>query len=66
MSPVKIDYKKILKAALIGGSIFTTIISGFRYLFYQEINLVRTVFYFLFGLILYGFLAYRSNKKLKK
>ena len=66
MSQFKIDYKKIFKAAVIGGSIFTIFISGFRYLFYNEISILRTIIYFLFGLILYGFLAYRSNKKLKR
>jgi len=66
MSQFKIDYKKIFKAAFVGGSIFTIFISGFRYLFYSEINILRTIIYFLFGLILYGFLAYRSNKKLKR
>jgi len=59
----KINIKKIVLAALIGSTIFTVVIVGFNYLVFREFSLIKTIVYFFLGIILYGFLAYRSNKK---
>ncbi len=63
MNKPKLNFKKIILAAFIGSIIMTIVITAFNYFIFDKFSLQRTSFYFIAGLVLYGFLAYRSNKK---
>ncbi len=62
----KINKKQIVTAALVGGSIFCLVVLFVDYLFGRGFEWTRLAFYFVFGVIMYGFLTYRNFKKHNK
>ncbi|WP_460218842.1 hypothetical protein [Psychroserpens sp. MEBiC05023] len=62
----EINKKRILTAGLIGGSIFSLVVLGVDYLFGRGFSWPRLLFYFIFGVVMYGFLTYRNFKKHNK
>lgn len=60
--------KKIITASIIGGIAFTAIMMfANQFILEHEFSWIRLGFYFFFGLLMYGYLAYRSyKKKIKK
>ncbi|MFT5847474.1 MAG: hypothetical protein ACJARX_001348 [Psychroserpens sp.] len=61
-----INKKRIITAGLIGGTIFSIVVTLFDYFFGREFSWSRFVFYFVFGCLMYGFLTYRNFKKYNK
>lgn len=62
-----IDKKRIITAGLVGGTIFSIVVVLFDYfLMKREFSWPRLVFYFVFGVLMYGFLTYRNFKKHNK
>ncbi|MBR9914599.1 MAG: hypothetical protein GYB32_07190 [Algicola sp.] len=59
----KIEKKRIITAALIGGIIFSGIVTLLDYLLGRDFSLMRLLFYLVFGILMYGFLTYRNFKK---
>ncbi len=62
----KINKKQIITAAFVGGSIFCLVVLFVDYLFGRGFEWTRLAFYFIFGVIMYGFLTYRNFKKHNK
>jgi hypothetical protein len=62
----EISKKRIITAGLIGGTIFSIVVTLFDYFFGREFSWSRLVFYFVFGCLMYGFLTYRNFKKFNK
>lgn len=62
----KMNKKSIVTAALVGGTIFCLVVLFVDYLFGRTFEWTRLGFYFLFGVIMYGFLTYRNFKKHNK
>ena len=62
----KASKKQIIKAGLIGGAIFSLVVLLVDKLMGRDFSWLRTVFYFAFGVIMYGFLTYRNFKKHQK
>jgi hypothetical protein len=58
-----VSKKRIIKAGLIGGTIFSIVVLLVDKLMGRDFSWLRLVFYFVFGVIMYGFLTYRSFKK---
>jgi len=61
----QVDKKRIITAGLVGGTIFSLVVTLFDY-FFREFSWVRLIFYFVFGVIMYGYLTYRNFKKHNK
>jgi hypothetical protein len=62
----EISKKRIIKAGLIGGAIFSIVVLLVDKLMGRDFSWQRLVFYFVFGVIMYGFLTYRNFKKYQK
>ncbi|WP_033959152.1 hypothetical protein [Psychroserpens jangbogonensis] len=62
----KASKKQIIKAGLIGGAIFSLVVLLVDKLMGRDFSWLRLVFYFVFGVIMYGFLTYRNFKKHQK
>jgi len=62
----KINKKRVVLTALIGGVIFSGVVLAFDYFLSRPFSWTRLGFYFVFSFILYGFLTYRNLKKQKK
>nr|WP_321235274.1 hypothetical protein [uncultured Psychroserpens sp.] len=62
----EIDKKRIITAGLVGGTIFAIVVILFDYFFERGFSWLRLVFYFVFGVLMYGFLTYRNFKKHNK
>ncbi len=62
----KLDKRRIISVALIGSTIATLVITGFDYFLLDKFSWMRIGFYFVAGLFLYGFLAYRNFNKQNK
>lgn len=62
----KIDKKQILTAAFVGGSIFALVVVIVDYFLKRGFSWPRLGFYFVFGVLMYGFLTYRNFKKQNK
>jgi len=62
----KVSKKQIIKAGLIGGTIFSIVVLLVDKLMGRDFSWLRLVFYFVFGIIMYGFLTYRNFKKHQK
>lgn len=59
----EINKKRIITAGLIGGVIFSVIVTLFGYVFGRSFSWQRLVLYFVFGSLMYSFLTYRNFKK---
>jgi len=62
----KVDGKRVVIAALVGGTIFSGVVLLFDYFFDRGFSWNRLLFYFVFGVLMYGFLTYRNFKKHNK
>nr|WP_321243328.1 hypothetical protein [uncultured Psychroserpens sp.] len=62
----EINKKKIITAGLVGGTIFSLVVTLFDYFFREGISWSRVLFYFIFGCLMYSFLTYRGFKKHNK
>lgn len=62
----QIDKKRIITAGLIGGTAFSVVVVLFDYFLDRGFSWQRLVFYFIFGVLMYGFLTYRNFKKHNK
>jgi len=62
----EVDKKRIIKTGLIGGTIFSIVVVLVDKLMGRDFSWLRLVFYFVFGVIMYGFLTYRNFKKHQK
>ncbi len=61
-----VSKKRAIIAGLVGGVIFSLIVTLFGYFFGREFSWSRLVLYFIFGSFMYSFLTYRGLKKQKK
>ncbi|MGB3608590.1 MAG: hypothetical protein WA775_08460 [Psychroserpens sp.] len=61
-----INKKRIIITAVIGGTIFAGVVLVVDKLLGRNFSWQRLVFYFVFGVIMYGFLTYRNFKKHNK
>ena len=61
-----VDKKRVIVAALVGGLIFCFVVLGVDYFLGREFSWLRLVFYYIFAVIMYGFLTYRNFKKHQK
>lgn len=61
-----ISKKRIITAGLVGGFIFSLIVTVFGYFFGREFSWGRLVFYFVLGSLMYSLLTYRNFKKYNK
>ncbi|WP_456442457.1 hypothetical protein [Psychroserpens sp.] len=62
----EVSKKRIIKAGLIGGAVFSIVVLIVDKLMGRDFSWLRLVFYFVFGVIMYGFLTYRSFKRHQK
>ncbi|WP_323789414.1 hypothetical protein [Psychroserpens sp.] len=62
----EVSKKRIIKAGLIGGTIFSVVVLLVDKLMGRDFSWLRLGFYFVFGVLMYGFLTYRNFKKHKK
>ncbi|WP_156115519.1 hypothetical protein [Psychroserpens sp. Hel_I_66] len=62
----EISKKRVITAGLIGGIIFSIVVTLFDHFFGKEFSWTRPVFYFIFGFVMYSFLTYRNFKKHNK
>jgi len=62
----EINKKRIITAGLVGGSIFSIVVTVFDHFFREGFTLSRSLFYFVFGCLMYSFLTYRNFKKHNK
>jgi len=62
----EISKKRIIKAGLIGGTVFSIVVLIVDKLMGRDFSWLRLMFYFVFGVIMYGFLTYRNFKKHQK
>jgi len=62
----EVNKKQIIKAGLIGGTIFSIVVVLVDKLMGRDFSWLRLAFYFVFGVIMYGFLTYRNFKKHQK
>ncbi|WP_298761222.1 hypothetical protein [uncultured Psychroserpens sp.] len=63
----EINKKRVVIAALIGGLVFCGIVTLFdHFLLEKEFSWIRLALYFLFAVVMYGFLTYRALKKQQK
>lgn len=62
----EISKKRIIKTGLIGGTIFSIVVLLVDKLMGRDFSWLRLVFYFVFGVVMYGFLTYRNFKKQNK
>ncbi|TXE06006.1 hypothetical protein ES711_14335 [Gelidibacter salicanalis] len=62
----EVSKKRVLIAALIGGSIFCIVVLIFDYILGRGIRWERLAFYFPFAVVVYGYLSYRNFKKQQK
>ncbi|WP_120200747.1 hypothetical protein [Ichthyenterobacterium magnum] len=59
----KVDKKRVVTAAFVGGVIFCFIVLLVDYFLGRDFSWKRLGFYFVFATIMYGFLTYRNFKK---
>jgi len=62
----EINKKRIITAGLVGGTIFTIIVTLIDHFLGRGFSWPRLVFYFIFGCLMYSFLTYRNFKKHNK
>jgi len=62
----EVNKKRIIKAGLIGGTIFSIVVLLVDKFMGRDFSWLRLVFYFVFGVVMYGFLTYRNFKKHQK
>lgn len=62
----EISKKRIITAGLVGGSIFSLVVILIDNILGRGFSWPRLFFYFVFGVIMYGFLTYRNFKKHNK
>ncbi len=62
----KINKRRIVIAALVGGAIFCLIIFVFDSIIGRAFSWKRYGFYYIFAALMYGFLTYRNFKKHQK
>ncbi|MCK0123958.1 hypothetical protein MWU76_06065 [Gelidibacter sp. F2691] len=62
----EVSKKRVLVAALVGGTIFCIVVLIFDYILGRGIRWERLAFYFPFAVVVYGFLSYRNFKKQQK
>ncbi|WP_299336730.1 hypothetical protein [uncultured Psychroserpens sp.] len=62
----EINKKRILTAAFVGGTIFSLVVILLDWLLGRGFSWPRLSFYFIFGVVMYGFLTYRNFKKQNK
>ncbi|TXD85039.1 hypothetical protein ESY86_00345 [Subsaximicrobium wynnwilliamsii] len=66
MTKIKVSIKRVIITALIGGAIFTAVVSGFDYVFGKPFSWPRLGLYFGFATLMYGFLTWRNLRKGKR
>ncbi|OBX26543.1 hypothetical protein A9996_04415 [Gelidibacter algens] len=62
----EVSKKRVIVAALVGGTIFCVVILFVDYILGREFSWQRLAFYFPFAVVMYGFLTYRNLKKHNK
>ncbi|WP_299391304.1 hypothetical protein [uncultured Gelidibacter sp.] len=62
----EVNKKRVLVAALVGGTIFCVVVLIFDYILGRGLRWERLAFYFPFAVVVYGFLSYRNFKKQNK
>lgn len=65
-SMAQIEKKRVITAGLIGGTVFALVVILLDYLLGRGFSWQRMLFYFVFGVVMYGFLTYRNFKKHNK
>ena len=62
----QVNKKRIITAGLIGGTVFSIVVTLLDYFLDRGFSWWRLVFYFIFGVVMYGYLTYRNFKKHNK
>lgn len=58
-----ISKKRVITAGLLGGLIFSVIVTLFGNVLGREFSWTRLIVYFVFGSLMYSWLTYRNFKK---